>query len=225
MEVKIGLTHKCEILAEGLDDSVTLAKDVLSPCAYDYNGEVVFVEFITGKNLDSKKSLIITENEYNRYKYALSEDGLFVYYKVAIQKKEYMGQDYKKKIYYDNGKIMLKDKEINDPSELVNYLTSTGMGVLDFCEEPIYSLCKLEHCVFNLQKEILNKQVSNCGLDCNKNINLKNQRNFLFISLYVLQHLVSEEKYDEADEILEKLSSCGSLCKNIKNATNDCGCN
>lgn len=225
MEVKIGLTHKCEILVEGLDDSLTLAKDVLAPCSYDYSGEVVFIEFLTGKDLDSSKTIVVTENEFNRYKYSLPADGLFVYYKVAIQKKKYLGKDYIKKIYYDNGKIMLKDKEIKDPSELVNYLTQTGMGILDFCEEPVFSLCKLEHCAFELQKEILKKQVSTCGLECNKNLNLKSQRNFLFISLYVLQHLVSEEKYDEAEEILEKVSTCGSLCKNIKNSTNDCGCN
>lgn len=250
MEVKVGLTHKCEILVEGVEDSLEYVRignqlktlldpyyadtfdsselkkkvdEILAPCT-DYAGELVFIEFLTGKNIDSKKTLVVTENEFNKYKYSLPEDGLYVYYKVAIQKKEYLGQEYDKKIYYDNEKIMFKDKEIEDPSELINYLTQTGMGILDYCEEAVFSLCKLEHCAFSLQKEILEKQVKNCGLDCNKNINLKNQRNFLFISLYVLQHLVSEEKYDKAEEILEKLSSCGSLCKNIKTTTNDCNC-
>lgn len=250
MEVKIGLTHKCEILAEGVEDSLeyvrignqlktlldpyyadtfdptalkTKVDEILAPC-YDYAGEVVFIEFLTGEDIESKNTLIITENEFNKYKYKLPKDGLYVYYKVAIQKKEYIGQDYTKKIYYDNGKIMLSETEIKDPSELINYLTQTGMGILDYCEEPVFSLCCLEHCAFNVQKEILKKQVGNCGIDCEKNLVLKDQRNFLFISLYVLQHLISEEKYDEAEEILKRISSCGSLCNHVQKPINDCNC-
>ena len=169
MEVKIGITHNCELLVQGTEDSLeyvrignklkelldpynseTLSTEelrdevnlILEPCT-DYEGEVVFLEFVTGKDIDSSKNLIITEKEFNTYKYSLPKDGLYVYYKIALQKKEYMGDEYINKIYYDNGKIMYKDQEIKDPSELIDYLTLTGVGILDYCEEIIFSLCKL----------------------------------------------------------------------------------
>lgn len=252
MEVKIGLTHKCEIVAQGVEDPIEYVrvgkqlKALLDPYyaeTFDpvdlkaqideifepytgYEGELVFLEFLVGKNIKSEDTLIVTETEFNKYKYALPDDGLYVYYKLAIQKKEYLGDKYNSKIYYDNGKIMLGDEEIKDPSALVDYLTQTGVGILDYCEELVFSLCKLEHCVFNIQKQILASQLRTCGSSskCDKNTSLRDQRNFLFISLSVLKHLISEEKYDEAEEILESLNSCGSLCKNIKEATKDCGC-
>ncbi len=251
MEVKIGITHNCELLVQGTEDSLeyvrignslkelldpynsdTLTTDelrarvnqIMEPCN-DYEGEVVFIEFITGKNVDSSKTMILTETEFNTYRYSLKEDGLYVYYKIAIQKKEFLGEEYKNKIYYDNGKIMYKDQEIKDPSELISYLTLTGVGILDYCEEVVFSLCKLEHCVFEIQRQILKASLKTCGLnDCDKLKTIKDQRNFLFISLAVLRHLISEEKYDDAEEILEALSSCGSLCKDLKNSSKDCNC-
>lgn len=251
MEVKIGITHNCELLVQGTEDSLeyvrignklkelldpynskTLSTEelrdevnlILEPCT-DYEGEVVFLEFVTGKDIDSSKNLIITEKEFNTYKYSLPKDGLYVYYKIALQKKEYMGNEYINKIYYDNGKIMYKDQEIKDPSELIDYLTLTGVGILDYCEEVVFSLCKLEHCVFEIQRSVLKAGLKTCGLDdCDKLKNIRDQRNFLFISLAVLKHLISEEKYDDAEEILEALSSCGSLCKDLNNSSKSCNC-
>lgn len=251
MEVKIGITHNCGLLVQGIEDSLEYARignqlkelldpyysdtfstedlrkkvnQILEPC-YDYKGEIVFIEFITGKDIDSAKTMVITESEFNTYRYPLEKDGLYVYYKLAIQKKEYLGDKYMDKIYYDNGKIIYKDNEIKDPSELINYLTLTGVGILDYCEEAVFSLCKLEHCVFEIQRQILKSGLKTCGLnDCDKLKTIKDQRNFLFISLAVLKHLISEEKYDDAEEILEALSSCGSLCKELKASSNDCNC-
>ena len=94
MEVKIGITHNCELLVQGTEDSLeyvrignklkelldpynseTLSTEelrdevnlILEPCT-DYEGEVVFLEFVTGKDIDSSKNLIITEKELNTYK-------------------------------------------------------------------------------------------------------------------------------------------------------------
>lgn len=251
MEVKIGITHNCELLVQGVEDSLEYVRigdqlkelldpyyaetfdpkelkakvdEIMAPCT-DYEGEVVFLEFVTGKDLDSSKTLVITEKEFNTYKYKLPKDGLYVYYKLAIQKKEYLYNEYDKKIYYDNGKVIYKNREIKDPSELIDYLTLTGVGILDYCEEAIFSLCNFEHCVFEIEKQILSQSLKTCGsVDCDKNKSLRDQRNFLFISLAVLKHLISEEKYDDVEEILEALSSCGSLCKDLKNSSKGCNC-
>ena len=251
MEVKVGLSHGCEIIVRGTEDTREYVRigdqlrellepyyaetfdakalkekvdQIMAPCM-DYAGEVVFVEFLTSDHVESTKTLVITEDEFNVYRYSLPEDGLYVYYKVAIQKKEFLGDEYEKKIYYDNGKIMYKNQEIKDPSELVDYLTQTGVGILDYCEEPVFSLCQLEHCVFEVEKNLLSSGMKSCGSSkCDKNLDARDQRNFLFISLAVLRHLISEEKYDDAEEILEALSSCGSLCKNLMKTSKGCNC-
>lgn len=250
MEVQVSLTHKCELLAVGMEDPseyvrignqlktfldpyvaetfdskelYSQIKEILAPCT-DYQGELVFIEFVVGEDVDSSKTMVITENEFNKYKYQLPHDGLYVYYKVAISKKEFLGEEYATKIYYDNGKIMFNNSEIKDPSELIDYLTQTGKGILDYCEESVFSLCRLEHCSFELERKVLEAGLGTCGIVCEKSINLKNQRNFLFISLYVLKHLISEEKYDEAENILKRLNTCSFLCKNMNPKFKNCNC-
>lgn len=210
-----------EFDAPSLQDKID---SVLDPC-HKERSKVVYVEFLSSPHVTPNSTIKITDNQFEEYRIKLPTDGLYVYYKLMIYKENSLNDDQKKRIYYNENdkKLYYNKKEILDIETLLVYLDYTG-STLDFYEEPVFSLCKLEHCVFNLQRKSLLPIIKFCGRNtCEENKLEKDQRTFLFISLQVLQHLISEEKYAEAEEILESLSSCNSLCKDL-NTNSNCGC-
>ena len=121
---------------------------------------------------------------------------------------------------------MFGNEEIINPEDIINKL-DISYGIIDYCEHPIFSLCKLENCILSLEKNtILNESNDYLGTaNCNKNDQIKKQRDFLFITLFVLKNLICQERFVEAKEVLDSISSCESLCENLKNAKSNCGCN
>ena len=121
---------------------------------------------------------------------------------------------------------MFGDEEIINPEDIINKL-DISYGIIDYYEYPIFSLCKLENCILSLEKNIiLNESNDYLGtVNCNKNDQIKKQRDFLFITLFVLKNLICQERFVEAKEVLDSISSCESLCESLKNSKSNCGCN
>ena len=89
--------------------------------------------------------------------------------------------------------------------------------------ENIFSICKLRKCTIAQEKLAIEEFLSTCNKrNCNKRSSQQPVRDVLLISIFVLEHLISQEKYLEAERILESLDSCRNLCgNNIKT----CNCN
>ena len=86
----------------------------------------------------------------------------------------------------------------------------------------IFSVCKLQNCLVNLQRKILDNP-KNC-LECDLNASIRYRRDFLLSSLYVFDYLKDRKNYDEAQRILDNLSSCTDICGEDLDFNNDCGC-
>ena len=214
------LLHPCEVDVEDLSNELN---SILNPCETIYDGKTVYVEFVIYENGNS--GFYISENLDNEFVFDLPKDGLYAYYKIKIYKKEYIEDATNKKFYYD-GKIMFGDEEIVNPEDIINKL-DISYGIIDYYEHPIFSLCKLENCILSLEKNtILNESNDYLGTaNCNKNDQIKKQRDFLFITLFVLKNLICQKRFVEAKEVLDSISSCESLCENLKNTKSNCGCN
>lgn len=105
-----------------------------------------------------------------------------------------------------------------------------------FPKTAIFTYCHLQECLVKLQKQLLlstgfnpcsfgsvNKRL---GSNCNTNVdlNLKGTVDFLLTALYVLDYLADNGKFEEAQQIIESLATCGNLCDNITNTKTGCGC-
>ena len=90
-------------------------------------------------------------------------------------------------------------------------------------EEEIFSICHLRKCAIAQEKQAIEEFLSTCHKrNCNKKSSEQSTRDILLISIFVLEYLISENKYLEAERILESLGSCEDLCyNNIKT----CNCN
>ena len=214
------LLHPCEVDVEDLSNELN---SILNPCETVYDEKTIYVEFVIYE--DGNSGFYISENLDNEFVFNLPKDGLYAYYKIEIYKKEYIEDATNKKFYYD-GKIMFGDEEIVNPEDIINKL-DISYGIIDYYEHPIFSLCKLENCILSLEKNtILNESNDYLGTaNCNKNDQIKKQRDFLFITLFVLKNLICQKRFVEAKEVLDSISSCESLCENLKNTKSNCGCN
>ena len=89
----------------------------------------------------------------------------------------------------------------------------------------MFTICNLNQCLIALQKKAIFAGLKNCNYGvCEENKSLKLQRDFLFISVYVLDYLIEIGNYLEAQRILEALSTCGNLCNDNMLMNNNC-CN
>jgi hypothetical protein len=90
--------------------------------------------------------------------------------------------------------------------------------------EEIFSICHLRKCVFAYEKQAIEEFLSTCNKkNCNKRSSQQSTRDILLMSLFVLEHLICEEKYNEAKRIVEQLGSCGNLCNT--QTLKSCCCN
>ena len=117
---------------------------------------------------------------------------------------------------------------MKDFSEVLDLFKTNNYGIIDYFEFPIFSICHLRNCLSELQRKIIFSGIKDCAAsssNCEKNKTYKSQRDFLFITLQILEQLICLERYDEAEEILEAISTCGSICSELVDKTNGCNCN
>lgn len=201
--------------------------DLLKPCANKYDDKVVYIELVTSK--DKISNFVISEDIENEFEYKLPKDGLYVYYKIMIYKKSAIDESYKNKFYFneEDEKIYFGDKVVEDLTELIDLLGTNNYGVIDYFEFPIFSVCQLRNCLSAVQRKVIFSGIKDCAAsssECEENKKYKSQRDFLFITLWVLNELICLKRYDEASEILEAISSCGSICSNLIDKSNNCNC-
>lgn len=62
-----------------------------------------------------------------------------------------------------------------------------------------------------------------CDEHC-QNMSNRYRRDFLLSALYVFDYLKDRGEYDEAQRILDNLTSCSDLCGDYLSTNKDCGC-
>lgn len=105
-------------------------------------------------------------------------------------------------------------------------ITATeNWGCLELQKEDVFSLCNFENCMIKLQKEtLINGLLSSGNKRCIDKSSLVEQREFMFITYNLLKSLIHQERYEQAQQLLDDVTSkCGGICK-TQSIKNDCGC-
>lgn len=140
--------------------------------------------------------------------YNLKTDGRYKYLKVLSNRDV---QELKKLLLTPNTFLEL----------LVSPIDSIGPSAY---EEEIFSICHLRKCAIAHEKQAIEEFLSTCNKkNCNKKSSQQSVRDILLISIFVLENLIARQRYSEAEDILERLGSCGNLCKDV--ITKTCCCN
>ena len=91
-------------------------------------------------------------------------------------------------------------------------------------EYDIFSIHHLRSCVMQMEKEAIWEFVEMCrGKNCKNKTSDKSTKDLLLIAIFVLENLIAQERYTEAQIILDSLSTCANICNTNKTFT--CNCN
>ena len=102
---------------------------------------------------------------------------------------------------------------------------SENWGCLELQREDIFVLCQFEKCLTKLQKETIVRGLKTSGNKmCLNNANLSEQREFMFVTYDLLKLLIHQERYEQAQQLLNDVSlKCNNICKTHVSG-NNCGC-
>lgn len=199
-----------------------------------------------------KKDLYAEMFKGETTKITFPKDGVFHYYKLLIPKLSYFHsgfispdetQPHKQlaKYYVPEGEVFFWENtfRIADititgiESEVIKNTSIISLdeiwgkhpsSIVSF-QKPVFSFCKLQKCLVNLQKQIL-KGSNNCD-SCEKlygKTYIQYTRDLLLNSIYVLEYLTQNGRYEEAQDIVDRLSDCsGTICDNSELKSN-CNC-
>lgn len=117
------------------------------------------------------------------------------------------------------------NNEVYSPYRLIKTFDEGWINIVDdYFSEEVFSICKLRKCLLNLQMKMFYNSVKDCGMNKCKSDELKAQRDFLFIAVWLMEHLIEEGKDEQVKEVYASLRTCKSLCEDLTN-NNKCGCN
>ena len=87
------------------------------------------------------------------------------------------------------------------------------------------SICKLKKCLATLELNVFQDLLKNCGkINC-KTSEVKSERDFLYIAVWLIEHYLELGNAERAQAIYENIKGCGNLCQNLVNDKRNCGCN
>lgn len=96
------------------------------------------------------------------------------------------------------------------------------------CKVDIFYTGFLQECYINYCKELFGKLMAHCRPNCSPRDSKGDSfaRDFLWMTLNVIDYLVQYKQFMEAQRILEEINYCGGFCNNTPNEqTTGCGCN
>lgn len=81
----------------------------------------------------------------------------------------------------------------------------------------------LQQCYISKCQDLFNEQLDKCN---NINSDLIFERDFLWMTINIIDYLVCNKQFEEAQRILENFNKCNSFCKQSTNKINShhCGC-
>lgn len=127
----------------------------------------------------------------------------------------------------EDNPILCRNGEKVQIEDLVDALLSgfENWGCLELQRKDVFSLCNLEKCIAQLQKEaVINGLNTSGNKTCLNKSDLSEQRDFLFITFDLLKMLVNKELYEQAQQILIDINAkCGWICKS-NSVKNNCNC-
>lgn len=93
------------------------------------------------------------------------------------------------------------------------------------CQIDIFYTGYLQECYINHCKELLNGLMKHCRPNCTaKEVDVF-PRDFLWMTINVLDYLVERGQFNEAQRILEEINYCGGFCNSSSNNVKSvCGC-
>lgn len=123
-----------------------------------------------------------------------------------------------------DGSLQYGDRVLS-AENIVDAINSNVVNIGTYDMDSTLSICKLKKCLAQLELKIFQERLKNCGSIKCKNDEVKSQRDFLFIAVWLMERYIELGNIEKAQAIYNSLKGCGNLCKDLINNNKNCGCN
>ena len=156
----------------------------------------------------------------NGLEFELTEDGL---YRLVTLKVE--------NATVENNCLQIGDRDpitVEQLKKIINgeeHEVDFTLNKSDYDVDDVLSICNLKKCLAELELKWFRDMLKNCGSLICKNDEIKAQRDFIFIAVWLIEHYIEVGNIEKALGIYNSLRRCGNLCSNLLKNKKDCGCN
>lgn len=181
---------------------------------YNCNYVQIYMAKLTTSKGSTPTQTVIKDNRHKKVLFKSQGDGFYTICKLTVPKDEM------EPYYYKDGKFYHNVQEVY-LHELLNINPKVSGIKIQY--RYYFSTCNLRKCFIKICQDIFNSQTSICdksGLDSS----LTYKRDLIWSTLNVIDYMVEMNQMEEAQRLLERLTSCNGLCSSTKTITNDCGC-
>lgn len=126
----------------------------------------------------------------------------------------------------DGIKLGIRELTAEEISRLISgEISYPGINIGVYDIDDVLSICKLKKCLAELELKVFQDMLKNCGkINCKTN-DVRSQRDFLFIAVWLMEHYIELGNIERAQAIYNKIKGCGDLCKDLLKDKRSCGCN
>lgn len=176
---------------------------------------VYILQLNKANNKTSCQTFLRTSSD-EQIKFTIGQDGYYTLCKLKVP------TDTSMPYYYKNGKFTYKGLKEVSIYELLNI--NPEVSELEITYYYYFQLCKLRKCYVDIVNKILNDRAN---INCNNNGVDRGdiyKRDLLLSAINVITYLVEMEQFEEAERLLERITSCNGLCDDKSSNLCGCGC-
>lgn len=179
----------------------------------EFDKKFVYVYILQHTTADGTISnqVIIRDKKSEQAVFSTTSDGFYTLVTIVVP------VDESKYFYYKNGKFY---KNITEVSIQEILETNTEVSEIDIIYDYYFQTCRLRKCYIKACEELFG------GEKCSKNVDseTKYKRDFIWAALNVIEYLAEFEQYEEAQRLLEELTSCYGFCQQEESNNRCCSC-
>ena len=180
---------------------------------FDQNYVYVYILQQTKSNGIVSNQILIKDSDDKNIIFASQSDGFYTLVTLLVPIDETMPYYYKKGKFYKN----VQEVEIQEILE-VNPDYSKIFPIYDY----YFQVCRLRKCYIKICQDIFDKTAPVKCSNNNVESFLIYKRDLIWSALNVIEYMVEFDQYEEAERLLEEITSCNGLCNQETN--NNCGC-
>lgn len=168
------------------------------------------------------------DSEFDKSQFKVIEDGYYVIHHIVIPttKWNYVNTKHTTTYLFDSGKIQKYENAKLVECEIEELIERNVKNTnINRCEVDVFYTGNIQNCYINRSKDLFKKYLNQCVPKEQDNDVFA--RDFIWMSLNIIDYLVGFKKYMEAQQIVESLISCNGFCPSKLNKSNhsgNCGC-
>lgn len=163
-------------------------------------------------------------------------NNLYYYQKILLPTQEhtfttaeklYYNTEDGKVYYFDSSESIVFSAPMSDEDfdSIYDLVKTQDIGNCFYFDDYFITINALIECyILNERERLKNFIKNNCQSNCNGYDTIATKSDLLLAAIMVINDLVDKEEFFEAQKILNRLNTCGYLCKDFDKTLNGCGC-